>query len=69
MTAMPETGSNAGIDATNLGGAATQAAFNIFPATVAFSAAILCALASELLIWYIIYRHDDYKKMCLDFED
>ena len=66
---MTDTTGNAGIDATNLGGAATQAALNIFPATVAFSAAILCALASELLIWYIIYRHDDYKKLCSRFED
>ena len=67
MSAISETGT--GIDATAAGGAVAQTGINIFPATVAFSTAILCALASEFLVWYIIYRHDEYKKLCSDFED
>ncbi len=42
---------------------------NMIPATVAATTAVVCALTSELIIWYLIYRHDDYKKLCNDFED
>ena len=52
--------------ATKVGGAG---GLNIVPACVALSTAIVCAIASEMLIWYLIYRHEEYKKLCSDFEE
>ena len=39
------------------------------PFLVALSVATFCAIASESIVWYFIYRHEDYKKLCKDFED
>ena len=41
----------------------------MMPIMVALSVATLCAVASESIVWYFIYRHEDYKKLCKDFED
>ena len=53
----------------NAGAVTGTAGLSLVPAFVAFSVAILCACASEGLVWYIIYRHADYKKLCFEFED
>ena len=53
----------------NAGAVSGTAGLSLVPAFVAFSVAILCACASEGLVWYIIYRHADYKKLCFEFED
>jgi len=41
----------------------------MYPVVVALSTAIFCALVSESIIWYLIYRHEEYKKLCKDYEE
>ena len=39
------------------------------PFLVALSVAVVCAALSESITWYLIYRHEDYKKLCKDYEE
>ena len=39
------------------------------PALVALTTAIVCAIASESIVWYLIYRHEDYTKLCADYSE
>ena len=39
------------------------------PITIAIAVATVCAVLTESLVWYMIYRHEDYKKLCGDFEE
>ena len=41
----------------------------LYPVLVALSVAVFCAFASETIIWYLIYRHEDYKKLTSDYEE
>ena len=42
---------------------------SIAPVAIAIAVAAVCAVATESLVWYMIYRHEDYKKLCTDFEE
>ena len=42
---------------------------SIAPVAIAIAVAAVCAVATESLVWYMIYRHEDYKKLCKDFEE
>ena len=56
--------------ATDLfGGMQTPGQLTLTPFAVALSVATTCAMISELIVWYIIYRHEDYKKLSKDFEE
>ena len=41
----------------------------VAPVVIAIAVATVCAVLTESLVWYMIYRHEDYKKLCRDFED
>ena len=41
----------------------------VAPVVIAVAVATLCAVLTESLVWYMIYRHEDYKKLCRDFEE
>ena len=36
---------------------------------MALGGAILCALATELINWFLIYRHEDYKELTKEIVD
>ena len=57
------------LEGTGAANATGKAGLNMVPACVAFSTAVVCALTAEMIIWFIIYKHDDYKKLCKDFEE
>lgn len=42
---------------------------SLTPFIVALSVATICALVSETIVWYLIYRHEEYKKLCRDYDD
>ena len=39
------------------------------PIAIAIAVATVCAVLTESMVWYMIYRHEDYKKLCNDFEE
>ena len=47
----------------------TPGQLTMTPIAVALSVAATCALISEMICWYLIYRHEEYKKLCNDFEE
>ena len=36
---------------------------------MALGGAILCAIATELINWFLIYRHEDYKELTKEIVD
>ena len=47
----------------------TPGQLSLTPFMVALTVAATCALISETIVWYLIYRHEEYKKLCKDFDE